>query len=58
MVKKLVGLAKNNHPEKRCIADTEIYNVRNFKKNNYYYYYGYLLRLLKKDCLGTFKFRP
>ncbi|EJZ4106481.1 glycosyltransferase family 4 protein, partial [Escherichia coli] len=23
-----------------------------------YYYYGYLLRLLKKDCLGTFKFRP
>ncbi len=32
MVKKLVGLAKNNHPEKRCIADTEIYNVRNFKK--------------------------
>lgn len=54
MVKKLVGLAKNNHPEKRCIADTEIYNVRNFKKNNYYYYYGYLLRLLKKDCLGTF----
>ncbi|PAZ83482.1 glycosyl hydrolase family 1, partial [Escherichia coli] len=44
MVKKLVGLAKNNHPdnhpEKRCIADTEIYNVRNFKKNNYYYYYG------------------